>query len=224
VSQPNDLATALPPEDVPAPPAQSAPAEATETIPSGAPYRAPAPPEERALVPEPPPFARRSPRPILGPAVSVFAVLLWSFVVFGQFTTSWMSSGPLSERLAVCLVLIVTFASWVAGIRRSRDAMPPRTKVHLAMRAIGIGSLSLLMFVLTVFVATVIGSASSRNHDFFVAFVLVTFSLVAAIAGPPWTSPLPPTRTHRQRFALTALWIAGVVVTLVAGAELAVNG
>jgi hypothetical protein len=57
-----------------------------------------------------------------------------------------------------------------------------------------------------------------------IAFALVTFSLVAAIAGPPWTSPIRPLRTHRQRFTLTVFWIAGVVITFVAGAELAVNG
>jgi hypothetical protein len=35
---------------------------------------------------------------------------------------------------------------------------------------------------------------------------------------------VPPVRSHQSRFAHVAMWIAGVLVTLVAGAGLVANG
>lgn len=222
--------------DEPAPPVTEAASPAAlpapppaldEPVPSGAPYRVPAPPPPHAEAPEPelhvgpPP---RRPRPIIGPALSVFAVSLWAFVVAGQFTTSWLFGAPLGQGAAVILVMLTTFAAWIASLRRGRIAVPPRTTTHLVGRGIGVTMLAFLFFFVCVVAATAAGSISSRNHDVLIALALVAISMLAAITGPRMTSPTPPERTHRQRFALVVLWIAGALLTLVAGVDLAANG
>ncbi|MBX3204094.1 MAG: hypothetical protein KF764_03445 [Labilithrix sp.] len=209
-----------PPLHAAPPPAASAPA-GSALVPAG-PYRVPP-----GQAPSFEPYARAAgsrPWPILGPAVSVFAVLLWSFVVAGQFTTSWMSGGPLPPAIAAAVVLLTTFAAWIAGVRRGVLAAPPRTTTHLVGRAIATALLAFVFFVLAVFAATVAGGVSSTNHDFLLALGLVVVSLVAAVVGPTWTWPSRPAGTAGQRRVSTALWLAGAVVTVVAGAELLLNG
>jgi hypothetical protein len=171
------------------------------------------------------PFAtQRRPRPLLGPALSVYAMMLWAFVVAGQLTTSWLFGAPLGQGTAVFMVFATTFAVWIASLRRSRMAVPPRSHGHLFWRAVGVGVVAFLFFFVTLIGATILARTSYRDHDFLVAFGLVVVSLVAAIAGPKLTTPTAPERTHGQRFALVAAWIAGTVLTLVAAADLAANG
>lgn len=164
------------------------------------------------------------PRPLLGPALSVFGMLLWAFVVAGQFTTSWMFGTPLGQGTAVSAVLVTTFAMWIASLRRSRIVAPPRRSTHLFWRAVGVSVIAFLMFVVCLLGATFAGAVASRNHDLAIAVTLVIISTSAAIAGARLTSPTAPERTHGQRFALVAAWIAGALLTLMAGADLAANG
>jgi len=192
---------------------------------SGAPYRVPAPPPalEPVATPElyfgPPP---RKPRPLIGPALSVFAVMLWTFVVAGQFASSWTLGVRVRNGEATILLLFLTLVAWIASMRRSHIAVPPRTMMHLIWRAIGAGIVAFVLFVSCLVAATAIGSAVEL--DFFVAVVLVLISLLAAIAGAHLTSPAPPERTQRQRVMLVLLWIAGTLLTLVAGADLGAHG
>jgi hypothetical protein len=202
---------------LPAPDPTTAPA--VPEPPPGHPYR----PEPLAIAQNPFAAPRRA-HPILGPALSLFALLLWSFVVFGQFTTSWMSGGPLPNGVAIAAVAAITFAGWLVGLRRSRASVTPRTAVHFAGRAIGIGLLAFLLFLAAIFVSMIIGSAGPRNHDFGIAFFLVLTSLVAAIVGLRWTWTVPPERSRRQQTVWKLLWAAGVLLTIVAGAELAIVG
>jgi hypothetical protein len=205
------------PLPVAAPPIEAAPAD-------GAPYRVLAPPQD---APEPELFVaagRRKPRPMLGPALSVFAALLWAFVIFGQLTTSWLLGTPLGPKTAALLVLLTTTVALFTGLQRSRLVAPPRSVWRLAWRGLGIAVLALLFFVVVYVTAAVAGNATPRNHDLLIAFVLVLLSTVAAIAGPPVTSPVPTERTHRQRVALVVVWVSGVLLTLVAGADLVANG
>jgi len=84
--------------------------------------------------------------------------------------------------------------------------------------------MAFLLFLVCLVAATAAGGVSSRNHDLLIAFVLVVVSAVAAIAGSRLTSPTRAERTHRQRFSLVAMWVAGALITLVAAADLAANG
>jgi hypothetical protein len=193
-------------------------------VPSGAPYRVPSPQVVHAPAESYDFRPPRRPRPMIGPALSVLGVALWAFVVMGQFTTSWMFGAPLGQGTAVFVIAFLTTVAWVAGLRRSRAALAPRGAAHHVGRALGIAALSLLFFVLCLVAATAAGGMSSRGHDLLIAFALVVVSLGAAIAGPRLTSPVPLARTHRQRSILVGMWLIGVLVTLVAGADLAANG
>ena len=193
-------------------------------VPSGAPYRVPAPPPSpEPPAPElyfgPPP---RKPRPLMGPALSIFAVLLWSFVIAGQFASSWSLGIQVRSDPAFAIVVLTTLVAWIANMRRSAVAVPPRSKLHLFWRSVGAGVVAFVFFLLCLVAAAAVNSA--MNADFVVAAVLVLVSLLAAIAGPHLTSTTAPQRTPRQRTALVVLWIAGTLLTLVAGADLAANG
>jgi hypothetical protein len=191
-------------------------------LPAGSPYRVPETTEPLAW---PELRTRKRPRPWIGPALSVFAVLLWAFVVAGQFTTSWMTGAPISQGFALFLVMLATFAAWISGIRRSRFAMPPRRPfAGLVGRGIGIAAIAGLLFFVSIFAATAIGNLSSNDHDLFIAFVLVGIATLAAVLGPRLTSEMRPETPHRMRFIVVVMWLAGALLTLVAGVDLAANG
>ena len=73
-----------------------------------------------------PPDAR-PPRPIIGFCLAVYGVLLWSFVVAGQFATSWITVRPAGQGTAAFLVIVATGAAWGFALQRSRNALPSAT-------------------------------------------------------------------------------------------------
>ncbi len=169
----------------------------------------------------PPP---KRPRPVIGPTLTTFAALLWSFVVAGQFTTSWLVGAPLPQGMAFFVVTLTTFAAWLSSVRLSGVVTPPRGRVWFLGRAVTIAFFASILFFGSVMAATIAGETVLRNHDLAIAFLLVVVATGAAILGPRWTSPAPLERTHGQRVRLVMLWIAGGLVTLVAGVDLAANG
>jgi hypothetical protein len=232
MSHPDDPTPAppAPPAPVEAPPAPIAPPAPVEAasepsvieppVPSG-PYRIPAPPDTitSELHFGPPP---RKPRPLLGPTLSVFAVTLWTFVIAGQFASSWTLGVQVRNGEATLLVLAATVAAWVVSVRRSREVVPPRSTFHLVWRAIGVGVLAFFLFIACLVAAMAVNSA--MNVDFLVAAGLVLLSLLAALAGAHLTSPTKPVRTPAMRAIQIALWVAGALLTFVAGADLGANG
>jgi len=215
------VAEAAPQDALPPPHAVSA---LEAPLPSGAPYRLPAPPP----APEPatpevyfgaPP---RRPRPLIGPALSVFAVMLWTFVVAGQFASSWKLGVQVRSGEATIMVLLTTLVAFIASLRRSRIVVPPRSMFHFFWRAVGVGLVAFVLFVLSLVAATAINSA--MDVDFLVAVALALLSLLGAIFGARLTSPMPVERTPRQRTLLVMLWVAGTVLTLVALLDLGANG
>jgi hypothetical protein len=189
-------------------------------VPSG-PYRLPA---DAIVLPPLPEAPAKATRPLFGPAVSVFAVLLWAFVVVGQYTTSWTFGVPLGEGVAIGMVLLATFAAWLANVRWSGIVTPPASTGRFVLRALGIGALAVALFGLTILVATILGGVLRRSAELVVPFALVFLATVAAIAGPRLTSPMRPIRTHRGRFLLVTLWLGGTILTLIAGVDLAAYG
>lgn len=188
--------------------------------PPSAPYRDPAP---IILEEQPPAAPSRRPRTVLGPALSVFAVLLWGFVVAGQYTTSWMLGAPIAPGTALMFIVLTTVAAGIVGLRGSQRAAPA-SGLRMFWRAVRIAALASLFFLVCLVAAAVAGAASAQSHDFLIPFALVVLALLAAIAGPRVTSPVPIARFHPQAVRLVALWIAAVLLTLVAGADLATNG
>lgn len=189
----------------------------------GGPYRIP-------VAPEPPttpafrPALAPTPRPFLGSALAIYGVLLWSFVVAGQFATSWITGSPMSNGMAVFIVFAATTAAWIFAIRRSRVAVPTMTLAQGVGRGVLTAAAAGLMFLLTLIFATILGQTSNRNHDFGIAFFLVLTAIAATVFGPRLTLPVRPQRTHGARFAIVSLWMMGAIVTFIAGAELATNG
>lgn len=227
MSQPEDVVPAraaeapVDPQPVEAPQAQTQPMEsALLPLAGGGPYRIPEQPEIVLL--EIPPKVRR-PWPVIGPSFSVYAVLLWSFVVFGQFTTSLTFGRPVGQGVALAIVFAATFAAWIVNVRASSNVAPSLRPGGIVLRAVGIGVLSVVFFFLSLVFAIVLGQ-SARGLDLFVAFVLIIVATLAAFIGPRLTSRTPPERTHGERVRLVMLWIGGVILTLVAGVDLAANG
>ena len=186
-------------------------------IPSGAPYRAlPELGTPLAL------SSSRRARPVIGPALTTYALLLWSYVVFGQFTTTLSASTPLGEGKAFFGVFAVTSATWLIVVRRSQRTAPT-TGPRLVPRAVAVAALAALLFFVTVFVATMVGSFST-HLDVFIPFVLVLLCLGAVIYGRRLLVPEPTPRTQNERSVLVGLWMTVVLVTFIAGVDLALNG
>lgn len=194
---------------------QPAPRTIEPPVPSG-PYRTP-PHEVLAPAPRPPT------RPYVGAAVATFGPMLWSFVVAGQFTTSWSTGKPLAQGIAIAAVFVSTLAAWIVAMRRSHHAVPAASKTALVGRALLVGLFSFALFVVAIVAATAFGAANPKSHDFLVGFALVAVAVGASFVGPKLTTSEPPARTHGQKFLVVALWVLGALITLVAGADLATN-
>jgi len=193
----------------------AAPVAVEPPVPSG-PYRTP--PHEPHVTPRPP-----RGWPVVGPALGTFGVLLWSFVVAGQLTTSWTTGRPLGQTGAVFVVFVATVSAWILSVRRSLSVSPAGPSRAVA-RALGVGVLALFTFFTTVLLAVAAGATTRKNHDMGIAFTMVVVAIVALVLGRRLTSPDAPDRTHGQRFVVVALWLVSLLVTVVAGADLATNG
>lgn len=176
------------------------------------------------------PFTARAPRPpwaTLGPALRVFAVLMWAYVVVGQFTVGWPLGRPLNPWTALALVLLLTLLAWVVALRTSY-AVAPASPLRVAGRGLAIAAGAFGFFVVAVVAPILVAAVMPRlrGYDLLVAFGLVATSLGAALLGEHIShSPdLPrPLRSHGNRFVLVLAWVAGALLTLVAGADLAGN-
>jgi hypothetical protein len=190
----------------------------------GAPYRVPlAPMQEPATLPWAPVVAAKKPSPILGSAIALYGIALWGFVIMGQFATSWISGTPIQNGTALFFVFVLVMTGWGLALHRSRQAVPPATAGRLVWRGIGIFGLAFVFFFVTIIMAAIFGQ-NTYGHDFLIAFTLVAASVAAMIVGPRMTMPVRPQLTHGHRFAVVCMWIGGVIVTFIAGAELASNG
>jgi hypothetical protein len=178
---------------------------------------------------EPSPFInQRRPWPLLGATLATYGGLLWSYVIAGQFTTSWMSGAPMNEGTAILIVLIATSLVFAFALRRSRVASPV-SPARMFGRAVGTFCLTGLAFFVTLLVATIAGESSYRSRDVPIAFVLVALAVIATAFAPRVTlgtaaTARPSAPTHGRRVAEVLLWVSLAVVTLVAGAELVANG
>ena len=202
--------------EAPAEAGVEAPIEAPEMA-SGAPYR--------ALPDLGPPLVFSTHRrcwPVLGPALTTYALLLWTYVVMGQFTTTLSASTPLGEGKALFVVCAVTAATWIIAIRRSR-VVAPVTGGRLVTRAVGIAALAGLLFLVTVFLATFMGLLS-RGLDMVIPFGLVLLCAGAVFYGRRLLVPDAPPRTQQERSVLLGVWMIAVLVTFIAGVDLALNG
>lgn len=191
-----------------------------------APQDAPAPAEPSPVEPPPPLEAlqqrpARAPSPVVGPALWVSGVLLWAYVVMGQFTTSWFShAAPLGEPAATLGVVLATAIALRVAVGRSLSARDGK----MPGRAVRVGLLALLLGFLVVTVLSVIARATTADLDGLVMAVLVTIAFAAFLNGRRLTGPAPVPPTHRQRVFGALLWVGVGAVTLGACVEAAASG
>jgi hypothetical protein len=180
----------------------------------------PLPAESTAMASPEVDLPTKRPRPVLGPALTLSATLLWAFVVIGTFTTSWLSGGaPLTEGAAIVLVTLVTVGTWARAVRQSRS-VPVQGLGGLVRRSAAVGLLAFGMWALLVVLATVAGKASASNIDPFVSAGLLAAASAAVLAGRRLTAPARPARTRAGRVVVVAFWIGVAAVTLGACVEI----
>lgn len=219
-----ELVAAEPPETN-LEPAQSPPAAAHPPLPA-APAAPVAPPHAPRTETTPGPTTaapgtQATPRPLLGPALRVYGALLWSYVVFGQFTTSWIDDRPLGEGWALLGVFATTATVAVLAVRRSVH-IAPTGALGIVRRTAAVVAISLLAWF-----ATVAGVTLTRafNGDLKNALALVAIALAASIFGLRMNrAPAEGGAMHGRRVLQVMIWITLSVVTLVAGAELVAVG
>jgi hypothetical protein len=153
-------------------------------------------------------------RPVLGPVLRVYGALLWSYVIAGQFTTSWFDGTPIGEAWAALIVVGTTLLVLFSSMRRSAEIS----------RALGVLALALLAFIVTLVVVVIAGATLlPGKHDFLYAFALVLTALIASLAGLRMTRP-DSVYLHSARVRNVLTWLVLVVITLIAGAELVTSG
>jgi hypothetical protein len=166
------------------------------------------------------PWSKR-PWPVLGPALTVFGVLLWSFVVMGELTTSWRVGAPLEESTAAVIVVLATMAAWFVAMRESARMSPPQGTGRLAGRSAAVALVAVMLWGLSIFFAIGLGSIGTSGHDVLVAFLLWLAAAVAVLTGPRRTAPGRRSRSTPAARALVALlWVGAALLTMGAFVEM----
>ncbi len=167
------------------------------------------------------PAPSATPRPLLGPALRIYGALLWAYVVFGQFTTSWIDDRPLGEGWALLGVLATTATVAVLAVRTSVH-VAPTTALGIVRRTAAAVAIALLAWFSTVAGLTV---TRALNGDLKNAAALVFVALVASVVGLRMNrDPARDAAMHGRRVVQVMIWVTLSVVTLVAGAELVAVG
>jgi hypothetical protein len=160
-------------------------------------------------------------RPVLGPALTVFGVLLWAFVVMGTFTTSWLPGGdaPLGQGVAVVLVAAATVGAWIFTVRRSLAVVAPIARGPVGRFAI-VGLVAFALWVAVMILASIVGYASGSNVDMIMATVLLVVAVVAVVKGDAMLHRPSQAKRSAPRFVVLAAWLGAGIVTLASCVEL----
>lgn len=153
----------------------------------------------------------RTPRPILGPGLWIGGVLLWAYVVAGEFIVGM----ELPEGVGALALLVSVGLASVFAIRQAALAVPadPSDRLFRIGGPIGI-AVALFFAVLVLF--TAIGQASDDGLGAEITLVLWCGSLVAFVAGRRLTNPDRSRTRQSGRTVGFFLWIAAGFLTLVA--------
>jgi hypothetical protein len=206
-------------------PAAPAPAPSPELaqLPQGVPAgELAATPYRTSLVPRAPVHVapRRS---AVGEALFVSGVLLWSFVVMGELTTSYAPGRHqmlVGEALAVVFVLTTTAATWGAAVRRNLALSPATAERAVYLRATAIAIAALMLWGLVVYVATAMGKAASRNVDGPITLMLLVLSLAGSLVGRRMAGLDEKAATARGRWLHRLLWTCAGLLTFAALVEI----
>jgi hypothetical protein len=143
--------------------------------------------------------------PLLGPAVWVFGVLTWAYVVVGELVVQL----GLPEVLGALLVLSSTGYAWVVASGLGDGA--PFVMKRLVSLALAIALFVTLLF----FTVTAFGS-QRRAYIAAVTVFLWFVSVVAFLVGRSWTPRERYARSTGDRLRSAAIWTLSVIATLIA--------
>jgi hypothetical protein len=156
------------------------------------------------------------------PALSVSAVVLWSFVVMGQLVTTFAPGRHdmlVGEGMGALFVVGTSTTAWVRALRQSLHTAPVTGLSKRMERGLALGVLAFLGWALAMAVAIVIGNAIG-NADGVVTLLLL------ALAGASYFYARRLLRAERpvaRGVMTTVLWVSAGVITLAALVALAAS-
>jgi hypothetical protein len=177
-------------------------------------------PEIEAVIPPPPPieagpplpapaqlpidFQGRRVRPLLGPGLWIFGMLLWAQVVFGVFVVA----KNMPEPYALTAVLLVVALGWVLAVRQRQDARKLAFR-HFAPLIVALSFWAgALLFALLFAAVTGAGEA--------MGFLLVPLAITALFVGRRFAGPPRQAATLPRKALIGLVWIITAFTTFAA--------
>ncbi len=178
-------------------------------------------PEVEAVIPPPPPIEAgpplqqlaplpvefRSPirvRPLLGPGLWIFGMLLWAQVVFGVFVVG----KNMPEPYALTAVLLVVALGWVLSVRQRQDTR------KLAFRHFAPLIVALSFWAGAMLFAAVTGAGEAMG------FLLVPLAITALFVGRRFAGPPRQAATLLRKALIGLVWLITALTTFVAAVML----
>jgi hypothetical protein len=167
------------------------------------------PPEQMNFNPGP------RPRPLLGPIYWTYGVVLWAYVVLGQYTTDvapWTSRDvPLGGGAAALLfILCGALALW----RSIAVSSPLPSRYPNAVRALVTFVVTILLWCSSLLIVCMLVGISGANSDVPFRLLLFVASLVALFFGRKWSRPQGIKLPREQRALVITLWVGAVLASL----------
>jgi len=181
-------------------------------------------PELEAPIPPPPPieagpplpqaaalpveFAGRRVRPLLGPSLWIFGMLLWAQVVFGTFVVD----KDMPEPYALLAVLLVVVLGWVLSVLQRQDTR------RLAFRHVAPLIVALSFWAGAMLFALLVAAGTGAGEG--VGFLLVPLGIIALILGRRSAGPLRQPATVVRKALIALIWLMAILTTFVAAVML----
>jgi len=168
----------------------------------------PPPPIEPAPPPPAPPvaldFQGRRVRPLLGPSLWIFGMLLWAHVVFGTFVIG----KNMPESYALLAVLVVVLTAWALSVRERQDTARFVFR-HVAPVLVALAFWAAAMFF-ALLIAAVLGGGPG------IGYLLGLLAIIALFVGRRFAGPPRKPATLPRKVLYGFLWLLGAMTTFVA--------
>jgi hypothetical protein len=152
-----------------------------------------------------------------GPALTLFGVVLWSFVVMGQLVTTF-SPGKhdllLGEVTGWFFVFAASVGAWVVALRQSFHVSPAVGFAKRVQRGLAFGILAVLGWGAAMILAVMVGRSAS---DGAITVVLMLVASGSFLYGRRvWVESRGPRQEGRSNVLAVALWAGAGLLTFAA--------